>query len=268
MGRKNGKLTKSERHNLITAKLRGMPALRVSELASDIGVSTETIRRDLAELNERGLISRTYGGAARPLEPEPKYAERDSLYAADREHIAAALCTLINDGEVLIIGSGSTTFHAAVRLAAEKKKLVCFTDSPLIASALAQNPTFKVHLAPGLYSDDEKCVWGAETVNYLNGVFANYAILGCSGFTAEGVSNADADIAQTYLCMVSRASKTIVVADHSKICRDSVSVYAVWNRISRLVTDMYPAAEELLAAIRRSGTEITIASKEWGALQH
>ena len=91
--KKKDKLSKSERHSLIRNKLKSYPAIRVSELAADIDVSTETIRRDLA-----GLIHRTYGGASRPLETEPGYTERDQLFSRQREGIAKSVASLIKEG--------------------------------------------------------------------------------------------------------------------------------------------------------------------------
>lgn len=102
--KKKDKLGKSERHSLIRNKLKSYPAIRVSELAADIDVSTETIRRDLAELEEAGLIHRTYGGASRPLETEPGYTERDQLFSRQREGIAKSVASLIKEGGVIILG--------------------------------------------------------------------------------------------------------------------------------------------------------------------
>ncbi len=256
--KKKDKLSKSERHTLIRNKLKSFPAIRVSELASDIGVSTETIRRDLAELEEEGSIHRTYGGASRPMDPEPGVSERDHLFSRQREAIAQHVVTEVKDGEVLIIGSGATTIHVAVRLAAEKKKLTIFTDSPLIASELAQNPTFKVHLLPGLFNEIEKCVYGPETINYLSRIYANHVILGASGLTGDGVSNFDPEIAETYRAMTHRATNCIVAADHSKIDKSAVSIYAEWNEVSELVTDVEPADEELLLGLKLGHVKVSV----------
>ena len=107
------KLTKPERQKLITDKLKEYPALRVSELSQDIGVSTETIRRDLDELESLGLISRTYGGAAPAITKEPSFKQREMVNVKQYEIIARATCHYINDGEVLAIGSSVTTLQVA-----------------------------------------------------------------------------------------------------------------------------------------------------------
>ena len=80
------KLRKSERQARILGELRASPAIRISALAGEFGVSTETIRRDLDELNQQGMLSRTYGGAApRPFGAEPTLSERYKEYVEERE---------------------------------------------------------------------------------------------------------------------------------------------------------------------------------------
>ncbi|MGN0915464.1 MAG: DeoR/GlpR family DNA-binding transcription regulator [Succinivibrio sp.] len=260
MNTKTNKLTKPERHKLIIGKLRESPAIRVSELSNEIGVSTETIRRDLDELESQGLISRTYGGAAPALNREPSFKQRELLNAKSYELIAQAACHFVQNGEVISIGSSVTTLQVAIRLAAEKSDLTVFTDSYVIASALASNPTFKVHVCPGLYSDTENCVFGPESINYFLNIYAQKAILGASGINIDGVSNVDIDIAETYKIMSRRASETIIVADHTKISRDAISTYLNWNQISRLIIDEAPYDEELITGLRRGNVTVTVAS--------
>lgn len=254
------KLSKEERHNLITTELNQSPAIRVSQLASAIGVSTETIRRDLAELEKKGLISRTYGGAAKPLTPDPEYKQRDKTFGPERGRIAKYAVDLIQDGQVIIIGSSTTTVHVATRIAAQKKNLTVFTDSIIVASKLSTNPTIKTHLCPGIYKEEEFCVYGAETVDYLSKVYANHAILGATGLTGSGVSNADIDIAQTYKIMAERASNVMIVADHSKIGKTAISTYASWDHIDTLITDIDPADEDLMSGLRLNKVNIIVSN--------
>ena len=255
------KLTKPERQKLITDKLKEYPALRVSELSQDIGVSTETIRRDLDELKSLGLISRTYGGAAPAITKEPSFKQREMVNVKQYEIIARATCHYINDGEVLAIGSSVTTLQVAVRLAAEKRDLTVFTDSYAIASALSSNPTFKVHVCPGLYNDDENSVFGPESINYFSKIYVNKAILGATGLNQIGVSNVDLEIGETYKAMARSASETIIVADSSKISKNAVSLFLPWNQISRLIIDKPPFDEELTVGLKHGKVDVTIATE-------
>ena len=90
MSKPESRLSKSDRQARIVAELRASPTLRVNELGRHARRFDETVRRDLAELDERGLINRTYGGAMRPMSFEPALAEREGLMVAERERIATA----------------------------------------------------------------------------------------------------------------------------------------------------------------------------------
>ena len=108
---------KSTRQDRITAELRAAPSLRVNELAALLAVSTETVRRDLTEMGEAGLINRTYGGAIRPVAFEPAVAVREGLMIAERERMAEVAAGLVEPNDILMIGGGATTLHLARRLA-------------------------------------------------------------------------------------------------------------------------------------------------------
>lgn len=252
-----GKLTKASRQERIVSALQAGPTLRVSELAAQLGVSTETIRRDLDELDSKGLINRTYGGAVRPFGPEPSIRERHQMLVAERESIAAATTRFVGHGQVLIIGGGATTTHVARRLAAEKRDLRVFTDSFAVATVLAPNPTIQIFMCPGRYNGQEGCVHGSETIDYVGRIYANHAILGATGLTEDGPSDADMDAAATYRAMAMRATEVTIVADHTKFERAAISVYSRWPGIARLVTDLAPQGL-LRHALDRAGVEVVI----------
>src|SRR5882757_8307154 len=89
------RLSKTVRHQRIIAQLAAAPTLRASELATALSVSGETVRRDLLELHEQGLINRTYGGASRPFALEPARSDRRRVMIAEREAIAAAISAMV-----------------------------------------------------------------------------------------------------------------------------------------------------------------------------
>lgn len=252
-----GKLSKVSRQERIISALQGGPTLRVSELAAQLGVSTETIRRDLDELDSRGLINRTYGGAVRPFGPEPTIRERHQMLVSERESIAAAAARFVGHGQVLIIGGGATTTHVARRLAAEKRDLRIFTDSFAVATVLASNPTIQIMMCPGRYNGQEGSTFGPETVDYIGRIYANHAILGATGLTEDGPSDADMDAAATYRAMAMRATEVTVVADHTKFDRAAISIYSRWPGIARLVCDMAPQGL-LRHALERAGVEVIV----------
>ena len=144
------KLSKKDRQDRILTELRVSTTIRISDLAAELGVSYETIRRDLEEMGQSGLINRTYGGAVvRPFGFEPAWNERFNAMTEERERIAATAASLIEQREVLMIDAGSTTLHFARRLAAEAKNLTIVTNCFAVAMAFSTNPTITVLACPG-----------------------------------------------------------------------------------------------------------------------
>ncbi len=253
------RLSKSARQRHIVAQLTAAPMLRASELAEALGVSGETIRRDLMELHERRLINRTYGGAARPFAHEQAVGDRKAVMIAEREAMAAVVAASIRPKEVLMMGAGATTYHVARALAARVNDITVVTHDFAIASVLGSNPTIRVLFCPGRYHADEGYVFGAQTISNINSYEANRAIVGATGVGARGVDDADDEAGAIYCAMVKRASEAILVADHTKFEQRALTIYAQWTDIDRLVTDSQPIGP-LAEALRAAGTEVVIAA--------
>lgn len=237
------KLTKSSRHAQILTLITQAPSLRVAELAARMGVSTETIRRDLDELTEQGLVNRTYGGAVRSPSVEPSIGERHALFVEERERIARAASALVQPNSLVMIGSGATTTHVARRIAIDHTNLTVITHSFGAATVLSLNPTISVLMAPGAYLASEGSTVGVHAARFFEQFSASLAILGASGLTADGATDALVEPAAVYGAIISRSADIMVVADHSKFDRVFAARYATWREIGTLVTDGTPTGE-------------------------
>jgi DeoR/GlpR family transcriptional regulator of sugar metabolism len=251
-------MTKAERQGRIVQEVGRAPALRVQHLAARLGVSTETIRRDLAELEGRGLLNRTYGGAVRPISVEPALAERQALMVAERERIAAAAVGLVERDDILMIGGGATTVHFARRLTEVGHVLTVITHSLSVAMTLAANPWIRVLMLPGQYDGREGLIHGADTIDALARFHANKAILGASGLTVEGPNDAAIGPGLVYGAMMRRASETVILADHGKFNRPSLTVYGPWTASTTLVTDSEPTGD-LAEGLAAAGVTVDVA---------
>jgi DeoR/GlpR family transcriptional regulator of sugar metabolism len=249
---------KADRQARILTELRASPAMRVGELAALLGVSAETIRRDLAELDSRGLVNRTYGGALRPIAFEPGLAEREKLMVAERERIAAVAVKLVSPNDILMIGGGATTLHFARRLATEVDHLTVITHAFSIAQAIATNPLHKVLVLPGQFDGREGLIHGADTIDALQRFHASKAFLGASGLTAEGPNDAAVSAGLIYGAMMRRASETYILADHSKFDMPSLTVYGPWTERVTLVTDAEPTGA-FAETMREAGAKVRVA---------
>lgn len=252
------KSKKVRRQDRILEILQRNPTIRVNMLARDLDVSAETVRRDLAELNEIGQIQRTYGGAVRAAAFEPALAERLNLFVPERERIAHHATTLLGDARSIFIGGGATTLHFARALRLVEHQLTVLTPSLGIASELAPNRQIEVMLLPGIVDPSEGLVSGAETIAFVRKFCTPIAIIGASALDTTGISEALLSPAHVYSSMIASADKTLILADASKFNSRSLQLVAEWSSNITLVTDKTPDPP-ILASIKRNGAGLVIA---------
>ncbi len=248
---------KRERHGKILAALGLASNLRVTDLARQLGVSTETIRRDFDELTHAGMLNRTYGGAVSSLGASNTTAAKQDLFHAERQRIAEATVTQVADARILLIGSGATTVRVAQQIAAQLKNITVVTHAFGVAQALANNGTIEVMMIPGLYHPEEASTTGGHAIVFLQSLYVDYVILGASGLTGDGPGSAVPEIAAVNAAMLGRAEKCIVTADRSAFNLHYATRYADWPRVSKLVTDAQPPPA-LLNTLRKSQVELLV----------
>jgi len=255
----NKKLKKAERQERILSELRASPTLRISDLAGDYGVSTETIRRDLDELSERGMLSRTYGGAAvRAFAFEPALSDRYMEFVEERQQIGALAAKAIKPGQVLMIDVGSTTVHFARRISAEQHDLTVITNCFGVATALSTNPTMQVIMCPGRYNAREGSVFGSDAIAFLERFNANIAVFSASGLTREGPNDVNPNAAAIKRAMMARAETNMLLVDHSKYDLLTLENICLLSQIGLIVTDRAPSGH-LAKALKRAGVAIEVA---------
>lgn len=252
---------KELRQQKILEELEALPTLRIADMARSHKVSTETIRRDLDALTEKGLLNRTYGGAVRAMNTEPTVTERHQLFTEERERIARETVKYLRDAKLLMIGSGATTVHVARRIACDMNNITVITHSFGVATVLSMNPTIRVIVAPGEYLASEGAMTGMQTLLFLRQFTADYTILGASGLSGNGPSEALIDCGTVYNAMTQQANKTIVVADHSKFELAFPYNYGAWSRVDAFITDETPPAH-FLHLFTRENVAFFVAGQE------
>ncbi len=250
---------KTRRQDEIIKLLRYVPSIRVNEMAEELHVTAETIRRDLDEMNEKGLLERTYGGAILHMKQEPGLNVRHNMLVREREKIARCTVQEIKGAKHLMIGSGATTVHIARRIASDLKNITAIIHSFGVASELSHNPTIEVIMAPGHYDSGEGANHGAHTLAFLENFWVDYAILGASGLDPEGPCEALIGAGAVYSRMISRAFQTIIAADKSKYGMKFPSRFAQWNDIDMLIVDEPPSGD-LKINLARQGVAVKVAA--------
>lgn len=249
---------KEKRHAHILHALKLNPAKRVNELAEELAVSSETIRRDLAELDAEGSIRRTYGGAVRTSSLEPALAERMKLHVNARERIAACAVNVLDGVDSLYIGGGATTLHFARALRQVERPLTVLTASFEIAVELAANPLFMVISLPGRVELQEGLVHGPETLRFIADYHVQATVIGASAIDEIGVSEALPSAADVYGAMIDQAEQTVVVADQSKFGKTSLKRILRWNSKTMLVTDV-STPQAIYKSLAGHGASVVVA---------
>lgn len=251
---------KAARQRLIIAELGLSPAVRTSALARRLGVSTETVRRDIEELTRRGLVSRTYGGAAgRQLGLQPEFQDRNTLVIEERDAIARRAVELVKPGHVLMIDSGSTTARFAHILAQVAEQITVITNCFAVAHSLVQGSGIRVVFCPGDFSSRERGVYGSETCAFLQRFNADIAFIGASGLTVEGPTDVETQACWVKRTMLDRAERGVLLLDGTKFDRRHLELVCPLERLSDVVTDRLPNGE-LAARLAISGITLHVGS--------
>ncbi|MEM9636375.1 MAG: DeoR/GlpR family DNA-binding transcription regulator [Pseudomonadota bacterium] len=266
MGKRDGKLKKSERRAQILLELKLRPHVRISELAHRFKASAETLRRDLDALAQDGLIHRAHGGASAPSRGHyPSLDERTVERIAERERIAHLAAAEVHDGETLMIDSGSTTIELAKALAYRGVSCTVITNSLPIAMTLGHGAA-NVLLCPGEYQPSESAVIGTETLEFLRNYTVDRCMIGTSGFSAEGVSETVHGFAAIKREMLRRAGVRQLLVGSEKFGQKGLVRVAGLEGLDTIFVDARPQ-KKLLAALDAAGVDIRVADQAMSRTQ-
>lgn len=205
-----------ERHAIILEEVSRQPAVSIRSLTERLGVSRETVRKDIERLAQENKLHQVRGGATGIRTHEPPMADRSQTNPEGKGRIGAYVTKTIPDGASVIVDSGSTTLAAAKALAAEKKDLLIFTNDLTIASVLAPAAA-EVTLLGGRLDFSENATMGLDTLEHLARYNAEYALIGVGGMSARSLfTYFSLEGANLRHMMAERAQHPLILADSSK----------------------------------------------------
>lgn len=243
-------LLPEERRRLVLEQLLTEGRVFAADLCRILRVSEDTVRRDLRELDEAGLLRRVHGGALPRTQAPLSHPARAELQQPAKQALAQVAAELIRSGQVLFIDGGTTTLEVARALPRELRATV-ITVSPHVALALAEHPAIEVRLVGGRLHPEALTVVGAETVEALRQVRADLCLLGvCSLHLEAGITTTHAEEAVTKRAMIQGAAETVAVVTADKLGTLSPFVVAPVERLATLVTEA-EAPEPALAPFRK-----------------
>jgi DeoR/GlpR family transcriptional regulator of sugar metabolism len=248
----------AERRSLILDRLRRQGRVLAADLSAELDVSADTIRRDLRELDEAGLIRRVHGGALPPLGDAAPFAIRSRRALEAKASIARRAAALVEDGQLVGLDGGTTTLELARALPPDLRATIV-TTSPPIALALADRPGLTVTLIGGTLRPGLLVTVGPEAVAALQLIRADVMFLGVCGLHPEiGITTEDLEERHVKAAMIDGAAEVVALADHDKLGTAMSVVVAPLTAVTQLVTDA-DASEPALGPYRACGIEVLTA---------
>ena len=210
--------------------------LVVTPLAAELGLSEDTLRRDLRELAAEGKLIRVHGGALPASQTHRPVEVRRSMEPEAKARLAVAAAAQIADGQIVVIDGGTT--HALIAAALPvARRCTIVTHSPAIALSFEHHPAVEIVLIGGRIFRHSMVACGPATVEGFGRLRADLCFLGVTGVQAEvGLTTGDAEEAALKRVMLDAAAETLVLATPDKLGRASPWGIAPLSRLAALVT--------------------------------
>lgn len=231
-------MLKTDRHSYILEELQKKHLVRVAKLASDMGVTEMTVRRDLQELEDCGQLIRIHGGAK--IKPKNFYQEDNfnkkiSINISEKKEIAAKVATLIKDNETIFIGAGSTTSYLYDYI--KNKNINIVTNSITLFEQFKDSSTCELIFIGGRYRAKTKGFVGYFTQDTLSKISVNKSFIGVNGIDMEKVTISDEEEGRCNATILNNSTERYILADSSKFSTHAFYSFYKLKEITAIITD-------------------------------
>ncbi|QJD87854.1 DeoR/GlpR family DNA-binding transcription regulator [Cohnella herbarum] len=253
---------KSERQEQELAYLERYGSISLLEMTEKFDCSEATARRDLEELEKTGRIIRTMGGGAKygsnGMSREVPFHEKQSALFREKEAIADKAASLVEEGDVIGLTGGTTTFLIAKALK-KRSNITVVTNAVNIAMELADSEELQVVLTGGVLRNRSYELCGPLAEQSVKALNIHLMFMGVDGVTGQGVSTYSELEANIASQLMRRSGRTIAVFDRSKVGKSSLFHVASLNELHACITDELPA-ESTLQALKQANVEVYTAN--------
>ena len=234
-------------------------AATMEELRVHFDVSMNTVRRDVAQLLQRGTVEKVYGGVcAKPTEQAlTPYEERRRGSETAKAAIGRRAAALVEDGDVIFVDSGTTTLHMIDYLA-DKRELTIITNNLEAIIRALPHENITIIALPGQVRRKTHSLTGDDAVRYLRRFNIRKAFMASTGVSAHGVTNSSPLEYEIKKCAVENAEKTVLLIAQAKFGVTGLMTYAQLEDFSTVITDAPPSAEDQ-QRLRHSGAALIVA---------
>ena len=245
----------SQRKKLLLAALKRDGQLVAKVLSEQFDVSEDTIRRDLRELAQAGLLQRVHGGALPASPAVADFSVRRSIESTAKSAIAKVAAQMIKPGQIVILDGGTTAVQVARQLPHDLRATVV-THSPSIAVELVDNPCVEVIIIGGRLFKHSIVAVGAAALEALGVIRADLYFMGVTGVhPTAGLSTGDLEEAYVKRALMQRAAETVVLASSEKI--NAASAYKIADvEVASTIIVEKATPSRLTRPLARSGIKI------------
>lgn len=257
-----GELHYQERRQEILRLVAERQSCRVIDLARELSVSDETIRRDVKRMVGEGLVSKVHGGVllADPLS-EPEFHQRLVQHVEAKKRIAELAAQQVRNGDSIMLDTGSTTAFVA-RALRHHRNLLVVTNSVDIARTLATRNGNRVYMAGGELRAGDGAALGASAITFIEQFRVRLVLLSIGAIDLQdGMMDYNLDEAEFSRVAMQRADRTVIVADHSKFGRRALVTVAGLDAAQMLISDR-PPPPAFLERLQRSEAIVLVANKQ------
>lgn len=231
----------NDRQRQIMEQLRASGQQSINELASDFGVATQTIRRDINDLCDQGLARRVHGGVAPPSNPlNLNFHARATLNEGAKRAIAAAAAAMIPEGSTVLLGIGTTVQYVAEALV-QTPDITIVTNNLEVARLMCNAPSCDVHVVAGQLRPEDRDLVGAQVLEGYRRFVADFGVIGAGALDpAFGILDFKQFDAEVSNAIRASARKMLLVSDHSKWGRTAAHRVAGFDAMDHFITDRLP----------------------------
>lgn len=250
-------MVKEERMGWILERLSLEGKVLATDLTSVLGVSEDTIRRDLRELAALRRVRRVHGGALPSSPMASNYAVREHQSVPEKRAIAAKAASLVNNGMVVFLDGGTTNVHVAENLPPGLHVSV-ITNSIPVAAVLSDHASIEVLLLGGKVLHSSRVTLGSETVDAVRTYRADLLLLGaCALDRAAGITVPHVEEASVKRAMIAASNRVVGLATAEKLSTAMACVVGAITELDAIVTEQTTSAD-LLEPFRNAGIEIIL----------
>lgn len=259
-------MKRRQRQRQILELLQLDPELGVDEACAKLGASAATIRREFAQLSTEGRVEKTWGGIrlkasdAEPTGPAA-FQHRLTENAAEKRAIAEAAARLLEDGDVVMIDGGTTTYQLCEFIALKRIRII--TNSLVIAQAVdrlkGRQRGAEIYLTGGILQPESSVLSGPPAEAFLKRYHARWAFLSAAGVDAKEATNHNEAVLASERLMIEQSERVALLVDHTKLGHHAMCSLCSLSKVDHLFTGATPESRKFARAQNGAKLQVHLA---------